>query len=598
MRKILVFLAAATILLVTGPGSIADPKQPALYKGKTFRQWVEALKNIWHPDDQQEARRVLGPRGPYARMALPALIEALRDRKGLDFPVEETVIDYGPKAVPLLIQSLSRRDPALKWGIVTALGHFKPRARQAVPALVEALKDSDLFVREAAAQALGQMGPDAGRACHALLLALGDDSGFVNMRAAKALRKIGPNSKQFGQELVAALLDSNRSLREAAADLLADASLDPPSSVPGLIKALKGDNSYVRVRVAAALGRFGSPAAPAVPALREALRDKDEKVRESAASAFDQLSAIAKPAVPDLIAAAGDEKERVRESALSALNRIAPKETDLPITIQLLRRAAGKNPWHDFRDLTDDPRLGVGKDSIPAIRALAAIAADQTEWPGLRQAASKAALKIVDPEARTNLWLIRLFAAMDAGSSLVSPLALYMQRDWIDLASNNPSKAYQAEWKFILIGDPAAFFLRNFLRPIPEVSAERIADLARKLDANDFKVRQAANGELELIVEQAEQELRQTLARTQSAEVRRRAGALLENCEQKNFERNLRGLRAVAVLERIGGGPSMEVLRSIAGGAPAVALTREARAALRRLGQRNTKRDHNQRAGG
>jgi hypothetical protein len=48
----------------------------------------------------------------------------------------------------------------------------------------------------------------------------------------------------------------------------------------------------------------------------------------------------------------------------------------------------------------------------------------------------------------------------------------------------------------------------------------------------------------------------------------------------------LRAVRAVAVLEDVGTPPARRILEALAGGEPEAILTREARAALRRLAQR------------
>jgi hypothetical protein len=64
---------------------------------------------------------------------------------------------------------------------------------------------------------------------------------------------------------------------------------------------------------------------------------------------------------------------------------------------------------------------------------------------------------------------------------------------------------------------------------------------------------------------------------------------LLKKLEQWSPER-LRAWRALEVLEHIGTRPARDVLKNIAGGAPGVALTREARAALGRLARRGDQR--------
>ncbi len=76
--------------------------------------------------------------------------------------------------------------------------------------------------------------------------------------------------------------------------------------------------------------------------------------------------------------------------------------------------------------------------------------------------------------------------------------------------------------------------------------------------------------------------LRETLKSEISAEQRRRITALLEAARALHSGDALRGVRAVRVLERINSPAGRLVLKTLAEGDPAAAVTQEAKQALTR----------------
>jgi WD40 repeat protein len=151
---------------------------------------------------------------------------------------------------------------------------------------------------------------------------------------------------------------------------------------------------------------------------------------------------------------------------------------------------------------------------------------------------------------------------------------------WADLAGDDAEKAYRAVCRL----GSAVPFLRQRLKPAAPVSAEQIARLVRDLGDRRFKVRDRAARELEALEERARPALRAALAGRPGLETRRRLERLLEQLDGPlPAGELLRGLRAVEALEQAGTAEAREVLRLLAGGAPEARLTRDARAALRRL---------------
>jgi hypothetical protein len=93
------------LVLALGPHGTAQDSSPPTDSAKTTAEWLRILRN---PDgsfeDWEKARRALGPGGPRAKEAMPALIDALGDpREGANARVAEALADHGPTVVPDLL---------------------------------------------------------------------------------------------------------------------------------------------------------------------------------------------------------------------------------------------------------------------------------------------------------------------------------------------------------------------------------------------------------------------------------------------------------------------------------------------------------------
>jgi hypothetical protein len=153
---------------------------------------------------------------------------------------------------------------------------------------------------------------------------------------------------------------------------------------------------------------------------------------------------------------------------------------------------------------------------------------------------------------------------------------------WELLGDADPHRA--AEAMAALIESPAVAvpLIEARLKPAEMVPQDRIERLVAELDSNEFARREKAAEELRGFVEQAAPALRKALEGKPSAELTRRARQLLAELEGPvTSPQQLRTLRAVEVLERIGTAESRKVLETLATGAPAQ-RTSEARASLNR----------------
>jgi RNA polymerase sigma factor (sigma-70 family) len=150
---------------------------------------------------------------------------------------------------------------------------------------------------------------------------------------------------------------------------------------------------------------------------------------------------------------------------------------------------------------------------------------------------------------------------------------------WADLASPDAARVWGAAWK---LADARAVATLRQLRPAvaPDPAAMRKRIL--RLNADTLAERDAAERELSALGEPALPFLRPALEKFVNEEQAERLIRLIAGA--RTWPQQLRRVRAVAVLERIGTAEAIEVLREVAGGADAPE-TAEAAVALRRLGR-------------
>jgi WD40 repeat protein len=158
---------------------------------------------------------------------------------------------------------------------------------------------------------------------------------------------------------------------------------------------------------------------------------------------------------------------------------------------------------------------------------------------------------------------------------------------WADLRSDDPAKAYAAVWKLSeQTPDRVVAFLHRHLRPESPPDPTKLRQLIADLNSDTYRVREKATKDLENLGHAAIPALRNALAAEPPAETRRRIDQLLARKPiVADRPEQLRRLRAMQVLERGGTKEARSVLAELADGLPLAAETREARAALGRLGE-------------
>jgi WD40 repeat protein len=182
------------------------------------------------------------------------------------------------------------------------------------------------------------------------------------------------------------------------------------------------------------------------------------------------------------------------------------------------------------------------------------------------------------------VWDVAEALSLKSEESAARPAPRKLDDLWNDLGSADPGTAEQALDELVERPREAISLLREYLRPVSAVPADRLAGLVRDLDSDKYEVRQQATRQLEGLGELAETALREAAAKPGSKDRDRRIAKLLEKLGHPTVRPDeVRLVRAVEVLERVGNADARALLSQLAGGAAAARLTSEAKAALERL---------------
>jgi WD40 repeat protein len=155
---------------------------------------------------------------------------------------------------------------------------------------------------------------------------------------------------------------------------------------------------------------------------------------------------------------------------------------------------------------------------------------------------------------------------------------------WQALADADPGRAARAMGELVDSPADAVAMLKAQLKPADAPDAAKIERLIADLDSGEFAVRDRALKELRRLGEQAASALRKAQEGKSSPEVARAVQqVLVEMGGPLTDPEQLREVRAVEVLERIGTAEARKLLEALAQGAPAARLTKEARASLGRM---------------
>jgi RNA polymerase sigma factor (sigma-70 family) len=155
---------------------------------------------------------------------------------------------------------------------------------------------------------------------------------------------------------------------------------------------------------------------------------------------------------------------------------------------------------------------------------------------------------------------------------------------WEVLAEGDARAAFQAQGRFLAEPGKAVEWFAARLPGAAAPDVARIKALIAQLDEDDFATRERATAELKKHWPATAAALREVVAKSASAEARRRAEGIIRVMGKLvTPPRELRAVRAVEVLEWLATKEARILLHKLAKGAPADRLTREATAACKRL---------------
>jgi RNA polymerase sigma factor (sigma-70 family) len=157
---------------------------------------------------------------------------------------------------------------------------------------------------------------------------------------------------------------------------------------------------------------------------------------------------------------------------------------------------------------------------------------------------------------------------------------------WDDLASADAQAAYQAIAALAAAPGQAVPFLSEKLKPAAAPDPALVAQLIADLDSKNFAARQKAAAALEKLAELVVLQLRAALEKPLALEAAQRIEKILDLVARQPLPaEKLRDLRAVEALESIATPNARAVLQALGQGAAGAHLTRDAQAALLRLGK-------------
>jgi hypothetical protein len=184
---------------------------------------------------------------------------------------------------------------------------------------------------------------------------------------------------------------------------------------------------------------------------------------------------------------------------------------------------------------------------------------------------------------------VLLWDTKDALKGLTRPQPVELTTEtvsslWADLAGTDAIKAHHAIHQLSAGAIQTLPFLGKHLKPAARVELAKINGWIADLENEKFSIRQEATTRLMKVGQQAVPPLKKLLASGPPLEMRRRAEELVDRLTSGTMTtKQLRIIRGVEVLERIGTLQARRLLTALADGGPGELPTLQAQAALDRL---------------
>ncbi len=232
---------------------------------------------------------------------------------------EKALKDFGPAAVPTLIELAKSGDAGSQIEAAYVLGTIGVKAAGASPVLCGLVAGGGHGVQIHAAVALGRIGPTAAGGAAALVAALGSEELGVRRAAGMALAQMG---KPALAEVVKALGSGNALVRQCAAQAVREMGSDGGDAVDALCELLRTEKDWsVRREAMLALGKIGPAAAKAAPLLAEAF-GREPGLRRLASSTLGVIDADANQTLGGVLKALESPDPLARRDALEVVGRV------------------------------------------------------------------------------------------------------------------------------------------------------------------------------------------------------------------------------------------------------------------------------------
>jgi len=325
-----------------------------------FSQRIVARMQSADPASANSMVKAISMLGPFARGALPAMIQ-FAGRAGIDqHLVSQCMANFGAAVVPDLLAAIERLpeneavfsqalgligEPAvesLKLGLSSpvelvrlaaarALGGMRPMNKTVLQCIATAVRDPSAQVRELAVVSLmavskeGDFAKDT-QLNETLLEATKDDSSKVRTVAIQSLRILRLSDAQITETLDRGLSDESSDVRGSTLSILGDLPKFLRSRVDQLVAMVSDPDVGVRKNAAMLLGKIDKKQVNdlVLKTCVTALRDSDQSVRLAATESVRELG-ITEAAVLEALGGNLVDDLNVLPSTLSALSGFGNK---------------------------------------------------------------------------------------------------------------------------------------------------------------------------------------------------------------------------------------------------------------------------------
>jgi HEAT repeat protein len=357
--------SALHLLLATNSASESSEKI-----NKDVSKQIKKLKSK-NAEIRKKAAEALGDMGPAASAAVPALIEAFKDK---DYFVNQAVVKalgkIGEPALPALMTAVSDNEEKVRTHAIETIGVMGKSGldvKQAIPLLINAMNDKSYDTQWAAVEALVNLNEDA---LPQLIQAMATGEGKIPENAILTMVLIGPEAQVAVPGLIGIIKnDAKKDLHNQAVSALGKIG---GLAIPALVELVKKGDPRIIKLVIPAFALFwsnglGLEARPYILGpLEKELKSDDANKRIEAARNLGDLGFYSEQIVANLEKMLESEITNEKWSAAMALVQIDYKSHSVEMPL-LLKCLEVDPPYHEFAIIAVHAIASHGKDAKDAI---------------------------------------------------------------------------------------------------------------------------------------------------------------------------------------------------------------------------------------